>query len=592
MPSRNIESLDDPLVFDGTTAVAGMVSAVKSNRLAREDMVTLAETELDVFGMLRTRGPVLNTRLEPLGAVQGLFYYDSPGLERLWCASNGKLHYVENLEVNSWVISPWVKNFANVGNAGVTVVMAQLVDTLYVLDASLGGQRWAPGETGFTAVPAMPRGALLAAHGFRLFVAGVSGKDDFLYASDILDGNTWPDPGSVVRIGDGEGDPITGMVSWRQSLLVVAKRETVWTVNTAETSPANWTIERVPGDYGCVAPRTLTRVGNDVWFLSELGILSIRRMAGQQDQEVTLPLSAPVQNYFQRMNKAAMAAATAVYNENRFVVSFPIDGSLKNNCTLVYNTQTQRWQSVVIGNERVNPSVWVRTRFNGPELVMGNGQGYVLWWRASAVTAYADDEIYPDWLTRAPNNRAGERVKESDSDVVWQIIHVAPNPAPPAPGDPEPIWPASPVVGQFFSTARGAAFLLFQCVSVNALIPTVWVSKAYMFEEPINAKLGSHIEVEFFDSVGQAAIEVSLDGRAWQTVTEASWNGVTASSGGALGQNLPFNLAGSGSLRKAFDLQEFGEFREIQVRVRALNDFVQVREVYLAAYMNTLRLES
>ena len=95
-------------------------------------------------------------------------------------------------------------------------------------------------------------------------------------------------------------------------------------------------------------------------------------------------------------------------------------------------------------------------------------------------------------------------------------------------------------------------------------IPYSYISKTIDFDNKENYKQLDSIEV-IFDPSGSynATLYINLDGNGWQNVGTIN----LAGSAPVLPLTLPFTLSSSGMARKTFQLQRYGEFRKIQIKI-------------------------
>ncbi len=106
-------------------------------------------------------------------------------------------------------------------------------------------------------------------------------------------------------------------------------------------------------------------------------------------------------------------------------------------------------------------------------------------------------------------------------------------------------------------------------IVTSASEPTVaikfeYISKDIDFDNPENFKALDALEVEF-EAVGSynAEVYINIDNRGWQDIGSISLAGVTPT----LPVDLPIVLVSENLARKTFQLQKYGEFKKIRVRV-------------------------
>jgi hypothetical protein len=106
-------------------------------------------------------------------------------------------------------------------------------------------------------------------------------------------------------------------------------------------------IQKVNDSVGCIARRTAVQVGNDVLFLSDDGVRSLQQVIGSDQQhDLSLPLSFPVQDYIHRVNWSMVSEACAVFWNNLYLLAVPLDSSVTNNYVFVFNTITSTWSGI------------------------------------------------------------------------------------------------------------------------------------------------------------------------------------------------------------------------------------------------------
>lgn len=217
-----------------------------------------------------------------------------------------------------------------------------------------------------------PTGTLAAWHTNRAFLAGDSANPTTLRVSDILDPAYWALANSIDVGSDGEA--ITCLFSWDVFNLLVFKAQSVYLIptNPADTV-ANWQVQKISSTVGCVAARTAVQVGTDVWWLSREGVMSVRRLNQETQREITDSISAPIQELIDRITWGSVETAVAVFYDNKYILSLPVDGSVTPNVTLVYDTYHQTWSGTWDG---FNITAGVVSRFlNESELYLGTPDG-------------------------------------------------------------------------------------------------------------------------------------------------------------------------------------------------------------------------
>lgn len=230
----------------------------------------------------------------------------------------------------------------------------------------------------------------------RLFSYGLSTNPTQINASNILDGSTWNTGINSFNVGSGDGDPIVACVPWTDTTFVVLKKNSIYAVDADPTiAISSWTIGTIHRKVGCVAHRSAVQVGDDIWFLSADGVRSVQRIESQDQNEVNTPISLPIQDIIERINPLVVQNSCAVFWNNRYILSIPVDNSTTNNYTIVYNTLTQSWSGFWTG---WTPTVFELIFFSGTpgRMVFGQTDGRVSAWHDFVLAANATIADYQD----------------------------------------------------------------------------------------------------------------------------------------------------------------------------------------------------
>lgn len=378
----NTEHLDDALLSDGFTEIRGQASRPRAAAIAADEMSWIENGDPGPEAVLRTR-PGSRAAGDPPAAgfpVRALAALARPGAAaRLVAVAGGKLWQSESLNAPVW------SEEADVFDPAREIHAAQLLDVLYLSDGD-AVRSW-DGDTLGTVTNA-PAARLIAAHAGRLFTAGSAAVPDALYASDLLDGAEWPDtPANRLRVGSGDGEPVTALLPWRDNVLLVFKERSVWAVAAdPREEPGNWFIARLPGQAGCSGPRALAAAGNDVFFANPDGIHSLTRAVELHDLRVSLALSRPVEDITRRVTAGRWHQAALAFHRNRLLCALPLDGGQETTAVLVYHTLHQRWGGLWTG---IQPRVFCRGAFDTGEeesLLWGDAAGRVHELRDDGVT--------------------------------------------------------------------------------------------------------------------------------------------------------------------------------------------------------------
>ena len=174
------------------------------------------------------------------------------------------------------------------------------------------------------------------------------------------------------KINQGGNDKIVGVLPWVENQFLVFMSRSIYmayvetTSYVAGTSPGvNSMITVVTTQVGCLSRKSIVSAGQFVMFLSGKGV---HMLSPQLDLKLvgnTLPLSEPIDDFFDSVNFSATNKASAAYYDNRFFVSLPTGSETRNTKTLVYNTLNQAWESVDTFPNGMYQDDWAVCQFAG-----------------------------------------------------------------------------------------------------------------------------------------------------------------------------------------------------------------------------------
>lgn len=361
MPYLNNDNLDDPILNDGMTDFrGGMFSFANDENIPQNACRDMSNMVVLRTGEAQTRPGMVDTGdTSAIGEVSLLKYYDTPSLERVFAIVNNSPRAYDG--------STWASLAGYTATSGSRPEAAQLIDTLYIVDGTQRMYSWDGSSfSQLTGGNNLVSGcSLIESHTNRLFASGRASARDTLYISDILTPTTF---NTSIRIGGGEGDPIIAIKSWHNFYLLVFKENSIWAVNADPAeSAANWTVELVARDIGCVARRSVCRVGNDMYFLSDNGVRSISSSIDETRFGVSLPVSEPITDRFRRINSSQISKSVAVYHNNQYILSVPLDSQSVPATTYAYTLIHKCWQGEWTG---WSVGAYVVSRFSGVDRLL------------------------------------------------------------------------------------------------------------------------------------------------------------------------------------------------------------------------------
>lgn len=174
--------------------------------------------------------------------------------------------------------------------------------------------------------------------------------------SNFLEWQNW-DALDAFVINQGGNDETVGIVPWTVNEFLILMRNSAFYLNVGtarhiggDALPVDAALFTLSTDVGCVARKTALQVMNGVMFLSDNGVYFLQpNPSGNEGVKLlTLgePVSAPINDVIQRINRDFAKDAVAAYWNNRYYLAVPLDNSTKNNAVLVYNFILKAWESV------------------------------------------------------------------------------------------------------------------------------------------------------------------------------------------------------------------------------------------------------
>jgi hypothetical protein len=376
----------------------------------------------------------------------------------------------------------------------------------------------------------------------RLIASGISAEPDAIYFSDFLDPTSWDKDFQMIRVGGGDSDPITGLVPWTDLSLIVLKKNSIYVIDcdpSQNPDPAdptllvsNFAIRKLHSRIGCPAPLTAVQVGG---------------ASSTPGSDV----------FFLDSDKKvrSIRRTLAAENQQELVgdVSQPVQDVLDlvsltsiSNAVAFFHNGHYVLAVPVLGATRPNVvmSYQVHTQ---------SWPGEWIGWTPTAFSLRTDTGDYSKMIFGEDNGQ----VHQWNDDVALS--------------------------DEVAATYQDAG---------NALI-TIIITRAITFGDPFNFKTGLNAEFEFDESVATVNILAVKDGAVQPEAISGSPFSTLSTPRLKLPQVLPFTLPVlPGLLRKSFDLQRYGTWREFQFFIVALADKLSLRSIRVTGFMDTISLQT
>lgn len=168
-----------------------------------------------------------------------------------------------------------------------------------------------------------------------MFMAGFSNAPSTVWFSNLGEPEVI-EPESNIEVRTNDGDRILAIRAFNNSLIVMKQNSFHKILGD---SPENFELVELSGEYGCISNHTVMEYKEKLCWLDQKGILEFNGSGWDI-------ISTPVEDMFRRMNlSAAREHAVGFHNlyRNQLWWGIPIDGSTKNNLTVVYDYLVGAW---------------------------------------------------------------------------------------------------------------------------------------------------------------------------------------------------------------------------------------------------------
>jgi len=377
---------------------------------------------------------------------------------------------------------------------------------------------------------------LLINTGNRLFGVGSASKRNTLYASDILDASIWDASNSIVVNAD-DGDEITAIVQYYQNRIIVFKKRRIFqvTIPPDATTAADWTVQLISNNTGCVAEGSAVQVNSDIFFLSDDGIRSLVRSTADDFTSVGLPLSEVIKNVIQEINVAKIGIATAHFYDNRYFLAVPTESNDYNDTIIVYNTTLGAFEGTWTPN--VMQFALANFQDQGLRLMMKLTTGQITRYSGYKTPAQVTSADYRDY-------------------------------------------------GVYTTTSGTTTTTSTGVFDYESYVRT----KDFNFGDPFSVKYGSHFEVIFDDSFStDTTISIQRDTDVGDVDVQPNLN--ISSSALTLEFALPATLPTSVKKRLASDLRKYQKWRLLNIKISSIANKMAIRQITAAANPDTIEIQ-
>lgn len=254
-----------------------------------------------------------------------------------------------------------------------------------------------------------PKCKWLKWHRNYMFFAGNSTNNNYLYVSNLND------PQTCTRASDYFvfSEPITALGELKDFLVVFGERS-IWTLQVVGVTLSNWVVTPVNDAVGCVAPRSIRKVDNDLYYLANDGVRSLLLTA--EDKVRVGRLSDKIKTTIDSINSSKVGDSCAAFYKNKYYLGIPTGASTYPNTVMVLDTVVGGWMKI----SGWTPSVFTVYNNETTEyLYMGEAQADTKTYQAEYGSTDNGTSIDADWQGKAITVGYPDRYKRWYRCDVW-----------------------------------------------------------------------------------------------------------------------------------------------------------------------------
>lgn len=160
--------------------------------------------------------------------------------------------------------------------------------------------------------------------------------------------------GNFIKVEPDAGDDVVGVQGFADRV-VAFKERSIWQITLSTEQVGNFfvtqpSLKLVTASNGCIAPRTVVPVENDVYYLDRRGVFSLGYQANFSfDTLRSNEISIKIRPYFENLTESQLKDAVAIYFKGKYIISFPSRGE-----SMVFDRERLAWT----GPWTIDPTVF------------------------------------------------------------------------------------------------------------------------------------------------------------------------------------------------------------------------------------------
>lgn len=345
LPSRKVRPISRQAVYNPS---GGLNTNGSPNLISDKEWSDLLNVQFDEGGVVRKRMG-FTTFGGSLTSAYGLGYLVTDTYNQLLTIDGTSFKYSTG---GSWTTVGSVSF-----TAGLDVSFTQARAKTYIWNGTQGGSEW-DGAT-LSRPGTMPKAktsvfyssyhiaAAVDGQSSRVYISVLADSSDFTNAATTLNNSTEV-PGATVFAGTGanyidvqpnDGDKITALGVF-QDVLIIFKQFSIYQMTFDDTGTP--IVQLITRSAGCIAPRSVENVENDLYFLSREGVRVLGNEANYFNSIRTSLITESIKDKMDAMLPSAFGKANAIYYKNEYYISIP-DSAGNLTYTYVYHREFKAW---------------------------------------------------------------------------------------------------------------------------------------------------------------------------------------------------------------------------------------------------------